>query len=244
MRKLQEQANKLSLNTAKTQYLIISNNLSHKNMKICYKDKELQQIGHGQDQKCYKYLGLLMDEKLNWQAHANKILSSLNSGIYALTKLQRCSSFQVRKTVYNALFRSHLDYMLPVWAACKKDIFNKIKRKQKRAIRLVCGITDNCVHTSELYKKCGVLKLDDMYHQSALKCAFKYKELFQKKHNVQTREHLSSNLSLPDVIPPNQTRMPSICLPNIWNSSSDTIKTLSSEKSISRQVYVECMLSY
>jgi hypothetical protein len=129
------QANKLSLNIAKTQYVIISSNPEHKKLSLRYNGQDLQQVGRDQDTKFYKYLGLLVDDKLDWQAHAQKVASKLNSGIYALTKLQRCSSLHVRKLVYNALFRSHVEYMLPIWAACKKDIFNKIKRKQKRAVR-------------------------------------------------------------------------------------------------------------
>jgi hypothetical protein len=241
-------ANKLSLNTAKTQYLIISNHSTHRAIKITYNEKELQQVGIDKETKFYKYLGLFIDDKLNWQAHANKIISRLNSGIYALTKLQECSSFQIRKSVYNALVRSHLEYMLPVWAACKKDILNKIKRKQKRAVRLVCGIRDNREHSSPLFKTCGLLTVEDLYKLSALKFAFKEQlqpgSQLWRKHTVNTREKVKNSLALPDVIPPNQTRMPLICLPTIWNSAPDHVRSATSAKTISTLVYLECLSSY
>jgi hypothetical protein len=241
-------ANKLSLNTAKTQYLIISNQSTHRAIKITYNGNKLQQVGTDKEAKFYKYLGLFVDDKLNWQAHANKITSRLNSGIYALTKLQGCSSLQIRKTVYNALVRSHLEYMLPVWAACKKDILNKIKRKQKRAVRLVCGIKDNREHSSPLFKTCSILKVQDMYKLSALKFAFKERlqpgSQLWKKHTVNTREKVKNSLALPDMIPPNQTRMPLICLPTIWNSASDHVRSATSVENISTQVYMECLSSY
>ena len=205
-------SNKLSLNATKTQYLIVTNNSCHKSIKISYNNKNLQQVGTSRETKFYKYLGLILDDKLNWHAHASKVAASLNSGIYALTKLQKCSSFQLRKMVYNALIRSHLEYMLPVWVACKKDILNKIKCKQNRAVSLVCGIHDNREHSGPLFKLCSFLKLEDMYKLSALKFSFKSQSqelsIFEKRHNVNTRENVRNNLSLPDVIPSSQRRMP------------------------------------
>ena len=150
--------------------------------------------------------------------------------------------------VYNALIRSHLDYMLPVWGACKKDILSKIKCKQKRAVQLVCGIRDNMEHSSPLFKGCGFLKLEDMYKLSALKFSFKSQTqelpIFEKRHNVNTRENVRNNLSLPDVIPSSQRRMPLICLPQVWNSASEQIKSATSKKNISSHVYLEYLSSY
>ena len=138
--------------------------------------------------------------------------------------------------------------MLPVWATCKKDILNKIKRKQKRAVRLVCGIRDNREHTSPLFKSCGFLKLEDMYNLSALKFAFKAQtqplSLFEKKHHVNTRESVKNNLTLPDVIPSSQRRIPLICLPLVWNSASEEIKLASSEQNIYSIVLSECLSPY
>lgn len=69
-------ANKLSLNTAKTQFLVISQHPSHKNIKIRYNNQELLQIGSAGNNS-YKYLRLFVDDKLSWQMHASRVLSSL-----------------------------------------------------------------------------------------------------------------------------------------------------------------------
>ena len=145
------QANKLHLNVSKTKFLV-TGTLKHQAFQAEYNGKAIGRIGTKEDVKSYKYLGLLIDGKLDWHAHVEKVTSALNSGIYALIRLQGCSTQAIRKNVYNALIKSHLEYMTPIWGACKKGDLLRLLRKQKKAIRLVCGFTNQMGHTSQLFK--------------------------------------------------------------------------------------------
>ena len=55
-----------------------------------------------------KYLGLLIDENLNWKSQISKLKSKLTRAIGMLSKLRYCTPPKFLKTAYHALFGSHL----------------------------------------------------------------------------------------------------------------------------------------
>jgi hypothetical protein len=209
-------------------------------------------VGSKEDQKTYTYLGLLIEEKLDWHAHAEKVATSLNSGIYALSRLQGCSTMEIRKQVYNALIKSHLEFMIPIWGACRKGDLQRLVRKQKKAVRLVHGYTNQMEHTSILFKKSGILKFQDLYHVNAMKFVWQTQHLvcpgsehFAKKSGeFTTREAAKELLALPDFIPTQQECMPSICLSRMWNNASDDLKNSPTVKYLVNQLSKNFMSVY
>ena len=112
-------ANKLSLNIDKTNYIIFHSSSVHappcSDIKIGKK--------HVKRVKFVKFLGLLMDEHLSWKFHLSELSKKLARTCGTFFKIRNLLPLDVLICLYNALFLSFLQYGLIVWGqACSSYI--------------------------------------------------------------------------------------------------------------------------
>ena len=60
--------------------------------------------------KPVKYLGVLLDEHLNWNEQITQVKMKLNHAIGIISKLKYNANLSVLKIIYHSLFGSHLFY--------------------------------------------------------------------------------------------------------------------------------------
>ena len=104
-------ANKIALNVAKTEIILFKT--KHKpwdtalklklNRKRFYKTKYL------------RYLGIRIDENLNWKVHIHDFASKLNRANAILAKLRHFVNSEILRSTYFAIFHSHLNYVCIAW---------------------------------------------------------------------------------------------------------------------------------
>ena len=116
-------ANKLSLNVKKTEIVIfrsINKEINHKyKFKIDGKKLDFS--------TSVKYLGLQIDEYLNWKEHISKLRIKLSRAVGILSKLRHFLPLPSLVTIYHALFSSHLTYGCQTWGQGQKVLLNKIQ---------------------------------------------------------------------------------------------------------------------
>ena len=78
--------NKLSLNIAKTEYILIASR--HKITRIDVQPTVKTNSQHIKRVKCTKVLGVQIDEHLSWNQHIEYIANKISSGIGAIRKLR------------------------------------------------------------------------------------------------------------------------------------------------------------
>ena len=105
-------ANKLTLNIKKSKYMIIG-----KRKNIPTEEFSLVLDGTEEILRCkeYKYLGVIIDDKLTWKSHIQLICEKIGKTCGALAKLRHCVNSSTLKSVYYALVFSHLQYCNKVW---------------------------------------------------------------------------------------------------------------------------------
>ena len=106
-----------------------------------------------------RYLGIQIDKILTWKHQINHMLLKLNKANAMLSKLRHVLDVKTLKSVYYAIFESHLCYALLVWA----QNTNSVKRfyvLQKRSLRIMFFQNRNS-HTSFLFKVSKILKSFD-----------------------------------------------------------------------------------
>ena len=99
-------ANTVSLNTTKTEIIIFR----AKNKRIT---RHLNFRIIGQKVKPWtkvKYLGVILQEHLEWNAHTNNLNTKLNRAIGLLAKIHHQIPKFLLRTLYYALFNSHIIY--------------------------------------------------------------------------------------------------------------------------------------
>ena len=63
-----------------------------------------------QNASSQKHLGLILDEKLNFESHLKEKCAKFNKGIGIIKKLQNILPRQALLTIYKSFIRPHLDY--------------------------------------------------------------------------------------------------------------------------------------
>jgi len=87
-----------------------------------------------------KFLGLHLDNTLNWNIHVQKLCKKISSGIFVLRRLAPFCNKQTLKSVYYAMIHSHISYGIEVYGGTSAVNLNKILRLQKEAIRIILKI--------------------------------------------------------------------------------------------------------
>ena len=148
-------ANKISLNAKKTEMVIFKSKQKklEDELKIKLCGKRLYPT------ESVKYLGVKIDTNLTWQHHVNDLFIKLNRANALLFKIRTYVSPKTIRSIYFAIFDSHLSYCCLVWA----QNFSSIKRiliLQKKTVRIINFQPRNS-HTSPLFKQNFILKFQD-----------------------------------------------------------------------------------
>ena len=58
----------------------------------------------------FNFLGLTLNENLNWKSHIDKLADKVSQNIGIMNKLKNYMTPEARLNVYNSLILSHLNY--------------------------------------------------------------------------------------------------------------------------------------
>ena len=126
-------ANKISLNASKTEFVIFRS--PWKRLDSIPRLKLSGQILT--PSKWVKYLGVYLDEHLNWKQHVSTIATKLRRANGAISKIRHYVPTKTLLSVYHAIFASHFRYAAQTWALCDNTVTHRIQTLQNTAIRLI-----------------------------------------------------------------------------------------------------------
>ena len=106
-----------------------------------------------------KYLGVKIDKNLNWNDHIHDIATKLNRANALLFKIRNYVNFNTLKSIYFAIFDSHINYANLKWGQKLNSAF-RISTLQKKVIRVINNQPRN-TQSSLLFKKSSILKFED-----------------------------------------------------------------------------------
>ena len=143
-------ANKLTLNTAKREFLLIG---SRQILSTLERNPiiDINQLFPIKQVSTSKSLGGHIDGNLSWDCHINEISKKIASGISAIKRIRYFLPFEILLNVYNFLVQPHFDYCNVVWGNCSKNLSSKLQRLQNRAARVITFSNYDC-STSEYFK--------------------------------------------------------------------------------------------
>ena len=125
-------ANLIRLNVTKTETILFR----HPTKKINY---DLKLKLHGKRltfNESTKYLGVCIDRNLNWKSQIDILAKKLRRTNGIISKLRHFLPQPTMIQIYHALFQSHLNYSLQVWAQNLPKT-NRLQKLQKSALRLI-----------------------------------------------------------------------------------------------------------
>ena len=197
-------ANKISLNCSKTEMIIFRKPTD----RISFKFK-IKLNGHRLYQSdSIKYLGILLDSTLNWKHHCDILSKKLKRGNGMLMKIRHYVHKKELKSIYYALFSSHLNYGCQIWAQYNNVHTQRIFKLQNRAQRII-EFADFRDEANPLYKSNNILKLSDQVttqnclfvfdhlNKNLPQCFINYFTRTNEIHQIQTTSSRLGCLFLP-----------------------------------------------
>lgn len=244
------QTNKLSLNVSKTKYMVFSStnmNRLTEDFKIYIGGREVERIGSNCETKSFKFVGVYLDEFLTWEHHINHIINKISSSSFVLNQLKKIVPLHIRKTLYNSLVKSHIDYAIIAWGNSDCKGMKRLKTKNKQAIRNVANAKFNA-HVDPILKELEVLDIEATYTYFV---ADFVKKLFLNKLPTSFNsmfEKMSSQrvFKLKCEKPKNKSLelFPKVAIPRLWNSLENNIRMSSSCRAMKESLRDKVMSRY
>ena len=117
-----------------------------------------------------KFLGITLDQNLNWIQHTNNLMLKLKRNINMLRSTQKTLDQASKKLIYFAHIHSHIMYGLIIWGnMATQQQLRPLQSLQNRCLDLICG-----GHSDKDYKQCQILKIKDYIKLENYKFGHKY----------------------------------------------------------------------
>ena len=128
-------ANKLSLNISKTKYMLITNkHLCTESFVINVNRNRIERT------VTYKYLGVIVHEKLTWKEHCKQLCSTISKYVGVRYKVKHYVNNHALRMLYHSLINSRAQYGIIAWGKIASCHLQPISAVSNRAMR--CLNTD------------------------------------------------------------------------------------------------------
>jgi hypothetical protein len=195
--------NLLSFNVSKTKYIIF--NPKNKNIpqpnRLLVRGAEIERV------RCIKYLGLMIDEKMDWTEHISYIKTKIRPFLAMLRRTTYLIPSSTRLSVYYSYIHCHLTYLAPLWGYTTNTRLDELTRFQNKAIRLIFWQDyRGGTNTEDLFRKYHILRINQIVKYEGMMTIFKLDKglmrstlslpLYSDVHDHFTRTH--TNFYLPN----------------------------------------------
>lgn len=140
-----------------------------------------------------KFLGIFIDEKLNWNEHILYLSKKVSVNVFLLRKVCPKINAKTSLMLYYALIYSHLSYCTLVWGGSSKKNLERLLKLQKKAVRIIT-YSKYLEHTNPLFKNLSLLKVIDIYRMQI--ASYMHKHVYCCPSRI-----LSNSLSTPQGAP-------------------------------------------
>ena len=180
-------SNKLSINIEKTNYMIfkpskfINDTIKFHNLSLSVNNVSIERTF------VTKYLGVWIDEMLNWKCHISHLVKKNSSFIGIFYKKQSFLPFMCRKNLYYSLIYSNLIYGLELYGNTTISVLKPLHVSCNRVLRALQGKTKRS-NVNNLYCKFNTLPIGLLFKYSLLllvyRCNFVKSSVPKVIHNM------------------------------------------------------------
>ena len=119
-----------------------------------------------------KFLGVIIDSKLQWKYHIQYISSKISKSIGILMKARKVFCTNTLVSLYYSFVYSYLSYCVMVWGTACATHLDRLVKLQNKSIRIITfsGYLD---HTAPLFSKLKLLTIAQFLQYQ--QCIFMYK---------------------------------------------------------------------
>ena len=163
--------NKLTLNESKTHFCLFHT----KNKPIPYNLETIEcneMVIHRCD--TVKYIGLMMDEQLNWKNHIDFLLKNIMKYFGIFNNIKGFISKPLARQLFFAFVNSRITYGIEAYGSCSTSNLKKLQIVQNKLLKILT-CKHNRFSTNDLHRELNILKISDVYKCSLLNIVHKWK---------------------------------------------------------------------
>ena len=105
-------------------------------------------------QSSTKYLGVFIDNKLNFEEHILTLENKIARSVGILSKVRYNFPLKTLLQLYHALIHPLLTYGIVVWGSTYPSYLSKLKTLQNKTMRIISG-SHYCDEANPIYKNLG-----------------------------------------------------------------------------------------
>ena len=190
-----------------------------------------------------KFLGTLIDSKLNFKNHIELVTKKISKHVGILYKIRDKLTEKTRLDYYYAFVYPYLSYNVAVWGSTCTSHLHPIIILQKKIVRIInnSGFLE---HTTPIFKKFNLLKFSDIHRFNVLTRVFREirNGKFQVLHNLNTRNR---SLAVPTFHRLTTTQHSfSFIGPHFWNQLPQHLREISGENIFKKRLKIHLLESY
>ena len=193
----------------------------------------------------YKYLGVVIDDKLSWKSHIENLCSKLSEVCGVLSKVRHYLDRKSLMLIYNSLFESRLRYGLIGWGTAPEYLLNKLRVIQNKALRFITFASFRST-VLPIYSLLEILPLDDLLflQKSIFMHSLHYKNLpfmlssycLPIAHSISTRYASNLNYVIPRVATKRGQSSIKFSGPKAWSQIPKKLKEVAFRKPFSKKL--------
>ena len=243
-------ANKLLVNTSKTNFSIFvpSKNSQPSTGAISMGDNLSRA-------KEIKYLGVIIDEKLSWSSHINKVKSEIIKFSSIFAKLRHFVPKQCLLTLYDSLVTSKIGYGLEAYGSTETKKLNELQVLQNRILKII-HFKDRKYPTNRLHKELNIVKVHDLFRIKILKIMHqvhfskeRLPEVFKNYFKTNENSHKYETRQKSDYkIFKSNKKWRNCTVQNVgarmWNNLPPALKSISKQKNFSKKLKESIISTY
>jgi hypothetical protein len=183
-------ANKLTLNSEKTEYMIIG---SKQRLGNIINDPQIE-LGEATIKRVNKSktLGVVIDDHLTWNTQIDNITKKVSKGICMLRRIKEYLSTSTLIKVYDAIVLSHFDYCSLFWDECADYLLKKLQKLQNRAARVITGSSYE-ISSENILSELDWLPLKDRFRNKKAMFAYNVKNNIKLPQSMIGKYEMENN---------------------------------------------------
>ena len=115
----------------------------------------------------FKYLGITLDETLNWSEHVSILCESLLKYFGIFNHIKYRVTPKIARQIYYAFIYSRIQYGIEVYSSCSETHINRLQVIQNKLLKLILKL-DRLTATNILHKEINLLKVTHLGESSVL----------------------------------------------------------------------------
>ena len=164
-------ANHLTLHPGKTRF-ICHGVLPTQDPELWLKGQRIARISPNHDEKAFKFLGLWIDQNLDWKIHNQKVTEKLRKIGFTLVQLKKFLSQKHLEMIYKGIVKPMYEYGIEIWG---HSMTKELKKANKKIVRVI-NHKPKHAHVEPLLKGMNVMQIEDVYHCKVFASLLKIRE--------------------------------------------------------------------